>query len=557
MKLGTQKTFSLLIGLFLFFATQGHAQCVVNPPSNTPGFYPNPMPYGCVGTLYSQEVQFVFPLDTTVTVPPFGTFTIPFDSFHVDAILNVPAGLSLTQNAPNGKYYPNGGVSARGCGDVLGIPTTANLAIDSVTIVITAWATAPIVGVQAGQDTMRVSLRIFDTPSSTFTFAGSGNNRSFTHTGAGANSWFWDFGDGNTSIQQNPTHTFPGQGVYTTCLVTSNGNCSDTVCQTVTIGCPPPPVAYSVTTGGLVASFTDNTPGTPVGWLWDFGDGNIGTQQNPTHTYAVAGTYTVCLTVTDTCGTDSACQSVTVCPNPVAGFTSAINFLGVSFSDNTPGSPISWLWDFGDGNSSTQQNPNHTYANAGTYNICLTVTDACGTDSSCSTLQVCEELVADFQFNIGAAGLSYDFSDASSGTAIAWAWDFGDGATSTQQNPAHTYANDGSVTVCLIVVDDCGEADTTCQTILITSLIEPFGSWPITVFPNPAQDQLSILAETYPGKITLQISDLAGKAAIPTRTVETNGKLATQLDISGLPAGLYFLTIGNNGMVKTVRFVKE
>jgi PKD repeat protein len=134
-------------------------------------------------------------------------------------------------------------------------------------------------------------------------------------------SWLWDFGDGNTSTAQHPSHTYATYGTYTVTLtVTDDDDATGSVSKDVTLTAPTPPTAdFTFTTDCLTACFTDTSTddGTIVSWLWDFGDGNTSTQQNPCHTYAVAGTYTVTLTVTDNDSlTDSISKVVTVvdCP---------------------------------------------------------------------------------------------------------------------------------------------------------------------------------------------------------------------------------------------------
>jgi Zn-dependent metalloprotease len=145
----------------------------------------------------------------------------------------------------------------------------------------------------------------------------------------------------------------------------------------------PPTADFTYSINDLTVTFTDastDSDGTIVSWLWDFGDGNTSTAQNPVHTYATYGTYTVTLTVTDDDdATDSVSKDVTLtAPTPpTAGFTYTTDCLTACFTDTSTddGTIVSWLWDFGDGNTSTQQNPCHTYAAAGTYTVTLTVTD--------------------------------------------------------------------------------------------------------------------------------------------------------------------------------------
>src|SRR5690606_41696424 len=113
-------------------------------------------------------------------------------------------------------------------------------------------------------------------------------------------SWEWDFGDGNTSTDQNPVHTYAAANTYTVCLIASNVNGPGTqACQDVTVTEPvptPTPVSnFTFTTNDLTASFFDDSSENPTSWEWDFGDGNTSTDQNPVHTYAAANTYTVCL----------------------------------------------------------------------------------------------------------------------------------------------------------------------------------------------------------------------------------------------------------------------
>jgi PKD repeat protein len=189
--------------------------------------------------------------------------------------------------------------------------------------------------------------------------------------GTGTKTWYWTgFG----------TEYVPSLGMHITTSI-----------------CAGPVASFSSADNGLVVDFTDaSTFDTGATFVWDFGDGNTSTMQNPTHTYAADGSYTVCLIVADNCGADTICNMITVagtpCPDPVSAWTSSINNLVVDFTDaSTPvGSVSSWMWDFGDGNTSTMQNPTHTYSADGTYNVCLTVTDSCGSDSSCMSVTVAD-----------------------------------------------------------------------------------------------------------------------------------------------------------------------
>lgn len=166
-----------------------------------------------------------------------------------------------------------------------------------------------------------------------------------------------------------------------------------------------PVAGFSVDTSALTATFTDtstDSDGEIVGWLWDFGDGNTSTEQNPVYTYSSAGTYSVSLTVTDDGGaTNTISNSVTVANDnnaPVADFSYDVNLLTVSLTDansDSDGQIVDWLWDLGDGNTSTEQNPVHTYAASGTYNISLVVTDDDGASNSVSSSVSASDCVSD------------------------------------------------------------------------------------------------------------------------------------------------------------------
>ena len=221
------------------------------------------------------------------------------------------------------------------------------------------------------------------------------------------------------------------------------------------------------TTAGLVpltVQFTDTSAGDPFEWFWDFGDSVTSTEQNPIHTYTAPGTYTVNHTVRNDDGTDSEEKSnyitVTAKTLPVAQFTATPTSgkapLTVQFTDTSTGEVTTRSWFFGDGATSTEQNPIHTYTTPGNYTVSLTATNAGGSNIETRVDYItvmAPPPVANFTTNTtaGTAPLTVQFNDTSTGEVITRSWSFGDGNTSTKQNPTHTYTAPGNYTVNLTV----------------------------------------------------------------------------------------------------------
>jgi PKD repeat protein len=142
--------------------------------------------------------------------------------------------------------------------------------------------------------------------------------------------------------------------------------------------------------------------------------------------------------------------------------------LDVLFTDQSTGAITSWSWDFGDGGTSTVQNPSHMYTSAGTYTVSLTVSDSSSSDTETKVnyIVVANPLsapVADFAGSprSGEALLLVSFTDLSEGNIDSWSWDFGDGGSSTAQNPSHIYMSAGTFNVSLTVTGPGGSDDET------------------------------------------------------------------------------------------------
>ncbi|MGB5062941.1 MAG: LamG-like jellyroll fold domain-containing protein, partial [Candidatus Competibacter sp.] len=228
----------------------------------------------------------------------------------------------------------------------------------------------------------------------------------------------------------------------------------------------------------LAVNFTDTSTGTVTAWSWNFGDGATSANRNPSKTYTKAGTYTVTLTASNSAGSnvESKIAYIKVTePAPVASFsassTNGTAPLLTTFTDTSTGNITSYSWDFGNGITSTARTAMVTYNTPGTYTARLTVTGPSGASAtSTKTILVTAALpVADFGANpvTGKAPLVATFTNTSSGTTTSYQWDFGDGTTSTDSYPTHTYAKAGTYTVKLTATGPAG-SNTKTKTSYIT-----------------------------------------------------------------------------------------
>lgn len=301
--------------------------------------------------------------------------------------------------------------------------------------------------------------------------------------------YLWDFGDGDTSTLQNPSHQYDTDDTYTVTLTVTDDN-SDTAVDSTTA---------TISTSALVAEaggpyegsagvsvqFDGSASGgcSPYSYSWDFGDG-VGTsiQENPSYAYSSDGDYTATLTVTDDNSViDVDTASVTISTTllvadahgPYTGTAGVpIEFEGSAYGGKTP---YSFHWDFGDGETSDEQNPSHAYTTEGEYTAILTVTDD-NSDTDGDTAAVIVyggDLNADANGPyFGTPGENIQFEgNAYGGTPpYSFEWNFGDGiGSSTEQNPTYAYADEGVYTVVLSVTGDEGltDSDDTTATISV------------------------------------------------------------------------------------------
>ncbi len=341
----------------------------------------------------------------------------------------------------------------------------------------------------------------------------------FTNTSTSASpivGYQWYFGDGGGSTNANPTYTYNATGDYLTYLVVTNSaGCKDTAYanDSIIVGNTLYPsfiAAPLVQCIDQPVNFTNNTQGAngTTQYLWNFGDGQTSNLTNPTHTYSDTGNYNITLTVINQgCRNDTERLKYILIVVPKAEFVFNFNCntpTAVTFRDTSEGAQT-WLWEFGDGTTSTLQYPPvHNYAIQGNYTVTLIVTNAVTgcVDSTKQTIPIGTPHVA-FGSNLrsGCTALTVNFSD-SSVFASAWLWKFGDGGTSSVKNPTHTYGDTGKYTITLII----NPGATCADTVVVPDYITVYGiiGDPIadpSVGCNPLKVSFSDSSRSYLGSI--------------------------------------------------------
>ncbi len=384
-----------------------------------------------------------------------------------------------------------------------------------------------------------ITINILPIANFTNTEACEGSSTQFTDTSipnaTTIISYNWNFGDGGTSTQPSPAHTYVAYGTsYVTLTVVNSNGCIHSVTKPVVVN--PKPIAEFVFSAancvGSPVTFT-NQSYVPTGftssinvWVWDFGDGttpvtiNFPGNPNVTHTFAgTATTHSVRLTVTSTLGCTSFIDKiVTSVPAPIANFSfSTTNcdnqpVLFTDLSQTAGGGTIqTWNWNFGDpasgvNNTATSQNPSHQFSAAATFNVTMIVTNGNGCrDTLIQSIVVNARPVADFIADTVCQGSLTTFTDQSvpvSGSIVNRLWEFGDGQTSTINNPTHLYGTANTYTVKLTVTNSMGCIKDTTKQIIV--LGKPVASFTYST-PNCAGDsvQFSDLSSTPHGSIQI------------------------------------------------------
>ncbi|MBS1935778.1 MAG: PKD domain-containing protein, partial [Bacteroidetes bacterium] len=367
-------------------------------------------------------------------------------------------------------------------------------------------------------------------------------------------SWSWDFGDGDTSALQNPSHTYTAAANFPVTLkIVNSVGCSNTLTNPgyIKIGSGVKAAFTTTSSSGcstpITVNFSNVSTGPPtLTYKWDFGDGGTSTQQNPVYSYASAGTYNIELIAISSSGCiDTLKQStqVSVGGTNISSFNapdSACSGSNITFTNTSTPVPTVSSWDFGDGTTSSQINPTKSYATAGTYTVKLTNTFGTCVVTTSKQITIINQAVSAFSAvnTISCnAPFTVNFIDQSS-NAIGWLWSFGDGTTSTQQNPTHTYTNSGQYTVTLTTTGSGGcnnfkQVNNFIQIVkpyLKISNLPAYGCVPYGYTPTFTDSAVS-------GTITSYLWDFgdgstSNVANPPAHTYSSSGKYAVKLTIT-------------------------
>lgn len=338
-----------------------------------------------------------------------------------------------------------------------------------------------------------------------------------SYTGSQIVSWSWSFGDGSTSLEQNPVHTYTEAGIYEISLsITTEDGCTSSTIYYVDVNLHPVlPACYAYywleqdPNDSMTIQFTDMSSFSVNQWYWSFGDGSNSTEQNPTHSYTEPGIYLTSLTVTDTISGCSNTYAMLVLTDTdlyyggdcQALFIPQVNGLDVQFFDFSFPVPIAtYLWDFGDGNTSDQSFPFHQYEQAGVYTVMLTITTVDGCSSSFSITMDLNQ--GNFWGNSAPSAIVMNTSDA------------------PDKQPS----------------------------------LDNF-----RLFPNPARDfaNLVFTSTQSGGEVHLSLHNATGQMVWSNDLPAMEGEQQLQVPTDKLPSGLYLLKLSDSNGQQTLKLMKE
>ena len=422
-------------------------------------------------------------------------------------------------------------------------------------------------------------------------------NTSFASTTKLSARWF--YGDGGFDSTWSPTHTFANAGTYYVCLrVQADSNCYKYQCDSITIGAfpPQPPPVCNITPGytwkldslnhyKVYFTNTSFASTTKLTARWFYGDGGFDSTWSPTHIFANAGTYYVCLRVqADSNCYKYQCDSITIGafpppPPPVCNITPGytwkldslnhykVYFTNTSFASTTK---LTARWFYGDGGFDSTWSPTHTFANAGTYYVCLRVQ----ADSNCYKYQcdsitigappppppVCN-ITPGYTWKLDSLNhykVYFTNTSFASTTKLSARWFYGDGGFDSTWNTTHTFANTGTYYVCLRVQADSNCYKYQCDSITVDAPVTNTSHCELYAYPNPAHSQVTVNIQLNLGElINICVYDSQNMNLIKLSQLGNTGSNVVTINTERLAAGYYIIKLVYGNHTCTAKFLKS
>lgn len=389
------------------------------------------------------------------------------------------------------------------------------------------------------------------------------------NSSSNSKSWEWSFPGGtpSSSTEENPTVVYELAGSFDVTLIVSNEVGEDSEIKTnfiTVVGFPTADFAFD--TNDFAVDFTDMSSNYES-ISWDFGDGTISTETNPSHTYTNDGTYVVILSTTNMCGTNAESKTILISTLPVAGYSASategcIPFV-VTYSDASSENVISRTWSFPGGTptESTEENPTVTYNEVGEYAVSLLVTSTAGDDiiENIDYITTKDVPVASFDFS-ELSLFEYEFNN-NSVDAVTYIWDFGDGTTSTEDGSlVHQYEEPGTYTIVLNATNECGttkeEKEITIEASTSVNNIDILSAVSINPNPNNGDFILSMNA-LVSGDLEIDIYNILGQKVKKDIFKISTGQNNKSILIENQPSGAYFIMLRNGNQSNVMKFLKH
>lgn len=435
------------------------------------------------------------------------------------------------------------------------------------------------------------------------TSSSSPNSFNFTSTStgtSGTSSYWWNFGDGATGSGSSVSHTYANDGYYNVSLTVSDATpatCTNTSSNLLTVCTATNDFTFTMLPNGAVA-FTSAAPTTTTSYFyWTFGDGSVlsgmaNTAASPTHTYMANGSYVVNMTFQNSLACTVTVQyTVTVSniTNPCAVNASFSYSQGANnviyFTNTSTGTSggVTYVWNFGDGNTSTNTSPTHTYATAGNYNVTLYANNnySYTCDDSTTTNVATLPCIANAGFTVSPSGTPQLWNvavvSATNIAGVTWSW--GDGTTSNVLYTSHTYSAAGFYTICLTVTTTCGSVGTSCwagniykpsngtdaQDMVYVNVLNPAtvgiknnsaSEMVFSIAPNPSNGEFQLnLAGVNIGNVSVKIYNLVGQQVYAAEAESSNGAVIKEVQLDNVANGVYFIKVNANQQTVTKKIV--